>query len=400
LPPPGAELGVTAAIVGLAVLVLVHEAGHFFAARAVGMTPRKFYLGFGPPIVRKQRGQVEYGIGSLPLGGYVKIPGMSRPSPGDLRRLLDPLQAQRYGPELDSLDTAIERGDYERAAELAEQLRPALGEVRGFDDFAWSLAPDAYWRQKTWKRLTAIVAGPGVNLVFAVVLFTCLFLVASSHATGVVGRVLPNSPASAAGILTHDRIVSIAGEQVAPDDVAKHIRATAGKPVRIVVVRDGRRITIGPVAAKQINGAYRIGIALEERTGPGESLPAATADSVRLTWAVISDSARGIAHVATGRDTNQVSSSVGIVRVSAQAWRQGLRDFLFMIGLISLALGILNLLPILPLDGGHIVMAIVERIRGRTFPQAAYIRYSMVGFSLLVIVMYLGLRNDLFGGGG
>ena len=109
---------------------------------------------------------------------------------------------------------------------------------------------------------------------------------------------------------------------------------------------------------------------------------------------------RGIGHLATGRDTNQVSSSVGIVRVSAQAWRQGARDFLFVLGLVSLALGLLNLLPVLPLDGGHIVMALVEKVRGRTFRQAVYVRYSVFGLTLFAVLMYFGLRNDLFGGGG
>ena len=90
----------------------------------------------------------------------------------------------------------------------------------------------------------------------------------------------------------------------------------------------------------------------------------------------------GLGHALRGADTNQVSSSVGIVRVSAQAWRQGLRDFLFVLGLVSLALGLLNLLPVLPLDGGHIVMALVEKVRGRTFAQAVYVRYSVVGLSL------------------
>jgi regulator of sigma E protease len=159
-------------------------------------------------------------------------------------------------------------------------------------------------------------------------------------------------------------------------------------------------VTIGPVRAKLSQGAYRIGIAIESRTGPGESVPAAAADSVRLTWSITSQTVRGLGHLATGRDTNQVSSSVGIVRVSAQAWRQGLRDFLFVLGLVSLALGLLNLLPVLPLDGGHIVMALVEKVRGRTFAQAVYMRYSVIGLSLFAVLMYFGLRNDLFGGGG
>ncbi len=159
-------------------------------------------------------------------------------------------------------------------------------------------------------------------------------------------------------------------------------------------------MTIGPVRAKLSQGAYRIGIAIESRTGPGESVPAAAADSVGLTWSITSETVRGLGHLATGRDTNQVSSSVGIVRVSAQAWRQGLRDFLFVLGLVSLALGLLNLLPVLPLDGGHIVMALVEKVRGRTFAQAVYMRYSVIGLSLFAVLMYFGLRNDLFGGGG
>src|SRR5207302_10712628 len=104
-------MGVIAAIIGLALLVMIHEAGHFFASRAVGMTPRKFYLGFGPPIARTKRGGVEYGIGSIPLGGYVKIPGMNRPSPGDLAKLLQPGEAQQHAAELSSIDAAIERGD-------------------------------------------------------------------------------------------------------------------------------------------------------------------------------------------------------------------------------------------------------------------------------------------------
>jgi regulator of sigma E protease len=187
---------------------------------------------------------------------------------------------------------------------------------------------------------------------------------------------------------------------VTPKEIPAHIRATGGRPFKLLVLRNGKRVTIGPVRAKLSQGAYRIGIAIESRTGPGESVPAAAADSVRLTWSITSQTVRGLGHLATGRDTNQVSSSVGIVRVSAQAWRQGLRDFLFVLGLVSLALGLLNLLPVLPLDGGHIVMALVEKVRGRTFAQAVYMRYSVIGLSLFAVLMYFGLRNDLFGGGG
>ena len=393
-------MGVAAAIFGLALLVMIHEAGHFFAARAVGMTPRKFYLGFGPALVKKVRNGVEYGIGSIPLGGYVKIPGMNRPTPGDLAKLLPPDVAPQHEEELRAVDEAIERGDYDTAHERILALEPALGHTRAWQEWEGALARDAYWRAATWRRLTAIAAGPAVNLVFAIVLFTALFVVSVTRDTNIIGRISPNTPAAAAHLQVGDRVVLVSGQKVVPRDIPKHIRATEGRPFRIVVLRHGKRVVIGPVRAKEDHGAYRIGIAIEARTGPGESLPQASWDSLRLTWTITADTVRGIGHLASGRDTNQVSSSVGIVRVSAQAWRQGLRDFLFVLGLVSLALGLLNLLPVLPLDGGHIVMALVEKVRGRTFRQAVYIRYSVVGLTLFAVLMYFGLRNDLFGGGG
>jgi regulator of sigma E protease len=392
-------VGVAAAIIGLALLVMIHEAGHFVAARAVGMTPRKFYLGFGPAIAKTTRGGVEYGIGSIPLGGYVKIPGMNRPSPGDLARLLPPGEAEKYEAELQALDAEIERADYDRAHELLLQLRPALGETRAWQELEGSLARDAYWRAATWRRLTAIFAGPAVNLVFAILLFIALFLVSVTRQTNIIGKVASGTPAAAAHIQNGDRVIAVAGQKVAPKDIPAHIRATEGRPFKLLIDRHGRRIVV-PLQAKKVQGAYRIGIAIESRDGPGESLPAATRDALHLTWQVTAGTVTGLGHVATGRDTSQVSSSYGIVKASAAAWRAGLRTFLFVLGLISLALGLLNLLPVLPLDGGHIVIALVEKVRGRTFGQSVYIRYSVVGLTLFAVLMYFGLRNDIFGRGG
>jgi regulator of sigma E protease len=212
--------------------------------------------------------------------------------------------------------------------------------------------------------------------------------------------VLHGSPAASAGLHAGDRVISIAGRPVQPKDIPTAIRATKGSPFRLVVDRRGKRTGIGPVSARVTDGAYRIGISIEAHTGPGESVAAAAKDSISLSWSITADTVRGLGHLATGRDTNQVSSSVGIVRTSAQAWRDGVRDFLFVLGLISLALGLLNLLPVLPLDGGHIVIALVEKLRGRTFSQAVYLRYSVVGLTIFAILFYFGLRNDLFGSGG
>ena len=172
------------AIAGLAFLILVHEAGHFVTALAVGMRPRKFYLGFPPPLLRTTRGGVEYGIGLIPLGGYVKIPGMFRPAVGDLGRWFGRAQdedATLHRP-LERLAGALERSDFDAARADLDALDAALAEApdlseaarrqteRGVVELRDALAPDAYWRQRSWRRIVVIFAGPGTNLLLAIVL--------------------------------------------------------------------------------------------------------------------------------------------------------------------------------------------------------------------------------------
>ena len=386
------------AILGLAVLVLVHEAGHFFAARAVGMTPRKFYIGFGPPLVKHVRNGVEYGIAALPLGGYVKIPGMHRPAPGDLRQTLPPPERERLEPELNELDAALERGDEPSALAVVARLKPQLPENRQLQELEWALAPDAYWRQPAAKKITVIGAGPGVNIVLAIVLFIAIFMLGQLHTTRTVDRVLPGHPAAAAGLQGGDRILRVAGHPVEPDTIAKTINATHGRPFTIVVARNGERVTLGPVRARLDQGVYRVGFQIRGVPGPGDSFPDATWRAIRVVGYVTSDTVRSLASLVTGHDTRNISSAVGIVRATSQAFRASLQDFLGTIGLISLAIALLNLLPVLPLDGGHILMSILERVRGKAFSQVAYMRYSAVGLTLFAFLLYLGLRNDFTSG--
>ena len=387
-----------AAILALAVLILVHEAGHFVVARWVGMRPRKFYIGFGPPLVKRVRGGVEYGIGSLPLGGYVKIPGMHRPAAGDFRRGLRPEEQAGIEDRLETLDAAIEREDDEGAREALAALEPELGGNRMYEELDGSLATDAYWRQKTWKRVVVIAAGPAANVLAAIVIFVVVFMLASTEPTRTVERVLAGKPAATAGLAPGDRILRIAGAAVQPDEISRHINATHGRPFTIVVARNGKRVTVGPLRAKLDQGVYRVGFQIRAVAGPGQSFPKAVSSSVRVVGSVTSETVKSIGGLVVGQGTGNVSSAVGIVRVTSQAFRQSLQDFLAVVGFISLALALLNLLPVLPLDGGHILMSILERVRGRAFSQQAYMRFSAVGLSLFALLLYLGLRNDLFGG--
>ena len=392
-------MSIFVSILGLAVLILVHEAGHFFVARWTGMTPRKFYIGFGAPIAKTTRGGVEYGIGSIPLGGYVKIPGMHRPAPGDLRRSLPPPDRDRLHEHLARLDDAIERGDDVTARERLADLRPHVGDSRAYQELEGSLAEDAYWRQKTWKRIAVIGAGPGINVLLAIALFAGLFMVGTIEVTRRVDAVVAE-PARSSGMQPGDRILAIGGKHVAAEDIPDAINGTGGRPVTVVVDRAGRRVPLGPITPRLDEGRYRIGFRLTGTIGPGESPPAALKDALAVTWSVTSQTGQTIGRLVTGKGSDEISSSVGIVRVSSAAFKQGLRDFLSVMGLISLALALLNLLPVLPLDGGHIVMSIAERLRGRAFSQTVYMRFAAFGFALFALLLYLGLRNDLFGGAG
>ncbi len=384
-----------AAILGLAFLILIHEAGHFFCARAVGMRPRKFYIGFPPAVVKRVRGGVEYGIGAIPLGGYVKIPGMHRAAPGDLRGSLKPEEQEAHSAELDRLDAALEAGDEEEARAVMAELEPSLGSNRMYQETDGALSPDAYWRQVTWKRVVVIAAGPVVNILAALIFFAAVYV--STVPTRTVYGVVKGYPAAAAGIKAGDTVVSIAGRPVTAANLPKSISATGGKPFAIRVDRKGRVVTLGPLRAKNDQGTYRIGIQIKAKTGLGSSPVGAADKSARLTWALTTGTFGGLWHLFHGQDTHQISSSVGIVRDTAAAYRQSLQDFFFFLGYISLALALLNLLPILPLDGGHIVMSILERVRGRAFSQLAYLRYSTIGIALFLFLLYFGLRNDLGG---
>ena len=207
-------MSVFIAILGLAFLILVHEAGHFFTARAVGMRPRRFYVGFPPAVVKTTRNGIEYGIGAIPLGGYVKIPGMHRPAPGDVDVALRPgaaeaARARRPGSAARSARSPTSDDDAARAA--LEELEQLAGDDPPEGLRAWApgdrgrARADAYWRQRTWKRIAVIVAGPVTNLVSRSILFAGLFLVGGGKATTTVGQVLPKRPAAAIGLQARRR---------------------------------------------------------------------------------------------------------------------------------------------------------------------------------------------------
>jgi regulator of sigma E protease len=389
------------AILGLGLLVLVHEAGHFFTARAVGMSPRRFYIGFPPALVKVNRKGIEYGIGAIPLGGYVKIPGMHRPAPSDLDTFFGPALAE--APELlapvERIKRQLEDGDMEGARPLVNELEQALEETevsngarkaakRGLIELKDGLGGDAYWRQRTWRKVLVIFAGPGTNLLFAILLFALLFVIGSGgYRLGfnleanspVIKAVSDGYPADRIGLQPGDRILRINGERVSqPEDVSPLIQATKGDPVEIVVRRGDRQLTRRATPRK------------ESRL----SVPAATWESVRITGIVTKEIGASLVRLVKG-SREEVSSPVGIVEGSSDALERGFETYLWVLGLLSLSLALLNLLPLLPLDGGHIAFSIVEGVRGRAVGREVYERVSAIGIAVVLLLFFIGLSNDI-----
>jgi regulator of sigma E protease len=399
-------MNIAVAIGGLAFLILIHEAGHFFTALAVRMRPRRFYIFFPPALVKRTRNGIEYGIGAIPLGGYVKIPGMHKPAARDLegqfeRALEEAPWLERYvepvrvGLEAERLEDARAglpelRAAVERA-ELSEPTRRSA--ERALTDVEDALSPDAYWRAPVWKRVAVILAGPMTNLVFAVVLLAIVFMLGvPADVTSTVASVEPGKPA-AQFLQPGDRIVEVNGQAVDATQIASRIRESEGDPVVITFVRDGSRMTV-TARAVELEGVYRLGFSLTpvyETRDP----PAAFALSAQRTWDVTKAIGASLGRIVTGSGRDEVASPVGIVQVSSQTLESDYREYLAVLALISLSLALLNLLPLLPLDGGHIAFSLAEGIRGRAIPREAYERASAIGIVLVLFLFFIGLSNDV-----
>jgi regulator of sigma E protease len=393
-------------IVGLGLLILIHEAGHFFVARLVGMNPRKFYIGFPPALAKTTRNGIEYGIGTIPLGGYVKIPGMHRPAAGDLDVHFGRAVAEQpsLGPGVEELRRRLAVEDHEHSREAVARLQAELERAelsplarkaadRGVEDVGDALGPDAYWRARTWKRVAVIFAGPGANLLLAIVLFTALFMAGGGRATQTVDEIIPDSPAASAGLQAGDRIVAIDGQAIdSPGEIPERISGSDGRELTVTVVRAGESVELGPARPALTDGAYRLGFALRgEALGPVES----TWQAIRVTGIVTKAIGGSVGRLVTGDGREEISSPVGIVQGSSQAVERGAESYLWVLGLISLSLALLNLLPLLPLDGGHIAFSLLEGIRGKAVAREVYERVSVVGIAIVLLLFFIGLSNDI-----
>jgi regulator of sigma E protease len=343
------------AFVGFALLVILHELGHFSAAKAVGMRVEKFSLFFPPTLWSKKVGETEYAIGAIPAGGYVKISGMN--------------------PD----------------EELPDEVRDR-----------------AYHAQPVWKRIVVIAAGPAVNLVLAfVLLFVFFALIGPETGSRKVAELEKGYPAQ--GVLKPgDRLVAVDEHRGDPLELSTRIAShecpqkpptkgcKAAEPVRVTVRRDGRELTfsIRPVydpAAKRTRLGFAYAPGPRADLGIGEALDL-TADRF---WFISKSTLELPARLIDPEKRKELSGVVGSYEVTRQTILHQVGDVVGILAIISLSLAIVNLFPFLPLDGGHIFWAIVEKVRRKPVSLAVMERAGVVGFMLVILIFLIGLSNDI-----
>ncbi len=272
---------------------------------------------------------------------------------------------------------------------------------RALRDVEEGTAPDAYWRAPTWKRVAVIAAGPLANVLIAFLILFVVFAVSggpSERPTATVAAVEAGTPAAAAGLQAGDRVLAVDGRPIRTFSAASHlIRASRGGPVTLTVIRNGKRVTIGPRPTVFRQGHWIFGFEPAAHLvtyPPGRAASTAVSD----LGDVVTGTATGIGSLFSKHGRSNLSGPVGIVRVSHAELKVGLTWYLEILAFVSMSLALLNLLPLLPLDGGHILFSLIEGVRRRALAREVYERVSVVGIAIMVLIFVIAFSNDVSGG--
>jgi membrane-associated protease RseP (regulator of RpoE activity) len=365
-------LGQISFFVALILVILVHEAAHFGVAKLFGIKVTEFFVGFGPRLWSKRRGETEYGVKAIPAGGYVKIAGMN---------------------------------PYERIAVEDE--------------------PRVFGAKPIWQRALVIVAGPATHFVLA---FLCFALwlglvgppvaVAGPPTVALVAEQLDGeeSPAAAAGMQPGDRVVTVDGIRIrSSDQLVEYTRAHVDEPITLTIDRDGRTLTfmVEPVLS-EVGGEQvgRIGVELRTElrratAGPIESITGAG----DLVWegAVLTVTSIGrvfgpegigrlfeLATTDAPRTVQDPASVIGVARIAGQTAEAGrFWDILQLFALVNIFIGLLNLVPLPPFDGGHLAVLAVEKVTGRSVDMRKVVPVSAAVAVFLVVFTFSVMYVDL-----
>jgi regulator of sigma E protease len=437
-------LTLVAFLVVIGVLIFVHELGHLLAAKAVDIEVPRFSIGFGPRVAGFRRGETEYVISALPLGGYVRMAGMEdtsaleggaeaehTPSPRDFDA--KPLWARAvvisagvimnflfavvvlagvaffYGEPLNPTTQVVVAGELEEQAVQLEAI-PFGAEViavGGEPVETWNDIVDALRSAPAGPTTLSFREAPDITLTLPADDLARLSLLQPLQplTEPIIGEVNPGSPAARAGLMPGDRIVAADGAPILTwNEFVEVVRARPGQSLEMVVQRDGRELTLTAVAAteRELNVDMerveigRLGVAPEHRiTYRKMSLGPAMAYGGVTTWETSAMIVGLVGDLLTGRASpRNLGGPLAIGQLSGQAARYGIETFFQWMALLSINLAVLNLLPIPILDGGQLLFIGVEAVRGRPLSIEQRLRLSHVGLIIVVGIMVWAITND------
>jgi regulator of sigma E protease len=346
--------GIVAAVVVLGLLIVVHEFGHFLLAKRLGVGVLRFSVGFGPRVFARTVNGTEYALSAIPLGGYVKMAGE------------DP--------------------------EAEESVDPRI----------------SFSHQALWKRTAIVGAGPGFNIAFAFVALSAVFWLYGAQVpnpTATIGGVMEDMPAARAGLRSGDVVTAVSGQAVGTwKDLSAAIRGSEGREITLSVVREGAPLTISvraqekpekTIFGEEIGKAYFIGIEPRldrEMVGLLRAVAMGASQTVFLAKTIV----RSVVKIIQGRISREdIGGPILIVQAAGQHARVGFENLLHFMALISINLGILNLLPIPVLDGGHLFFFVIEAVMRRPLDMRHREIAQQVGLVILIGLMAFAFYNDI-----
>ncbi|MGN6722494.1 MAG: M50 family metallopeptidase [Marmoricola sp.] len=421
-------IGVILFIVGVALSIGLHEFGHLVPGKLFNVKVTQYFIGFGKTLWSTRRGETEYGVKAIPLGGYVKLVGMLPPAEGDTGPTGEEVAARPTGMFAQLVSDA-KRAEYEHV-DPADHDR-------------------LFYRQKVWKRIVIMVSGVAMNLILAFILFAiafmgigvqrpsttigsvdqCMKVVTGGHAPGACGANDPETPAYRAGLRPGDKVLSFAGRQVSDyAQLQERVRSYgSSKPTTMVIERAGHQLTLSITPTKQSLPsltdptkkveAQFIGITslIQRQTYSAGWVLSTMVDQTRATLSALGHLPQRVYHVARAavglekRDPNSLMSVVGAGRVAGEVASQQafsvtdkLVALILLLGGLNLFLGLVNLVPLPPFDGAGVATALVEavrsrwaRLRGRPDPgvidagKLLPLTYAMAALLLLISVVLI-----------
>ena len=339
-------LTIVSAVFVFGLLVLVHEWGHFITAKMTNMRVDEFAIGFGPKLNRRKKGETLYALRAIPLGGFNRIAGM----------------------DLDEEEN--DAGDR------------------------------AYFKRPIWARMIVILAGSVMNFVLPVILFFLIFLcvgVQTPSTEPIVGAVMANRPAASAGLMAGDRITSINGQTINEwANISEVFKDSAGKPFEVTYLRgdESRHTTVIPVLDESSN---RVVIGIQGSVVSQEvSIGEAASLSVEKTWRIFKAMLEALAMLVTKEGaSSELSGPIGVAQMAGEVAQHGFIPLLNFAAFLSLNLGIVNLLPVPALDGGHFITLVIEAVRGKQMSKKAMYYIQAVGVVILMSLMIFATFNDI-----